>query len=104
MFVGGGSETSLSIYNATPGHIILKELPQQKSNMWDPNYYRPQAYKVRKEFLEKNLSEKEKEKGEGVPDVQVVAAYRVTDIPRDDWQRDKGEPFVSIPVCYSSLC
>lgn len=101
MLVGGGSESSLSSYNATPGHITLKELPQQSPSIWNSDDYGPRAYKLRKDFLEKNLSEKEKE--EGVPDVQVVAAYRVTDIPGDDWQRDKGEPFVSINAC-SSRC
>jgi hypothetical protein len=31
----------------------------------------------------------------GIPEVKIVAEKRIPNIPGDDWERDKGKPFIS---------
>lgn len=79
-------------YPETPSHLAFKDNLFLGEDCLHPSSQR--AFRVGKSFLENELIEEDKEGR--IPDVRVVTIERVTNIPGDDWERDKGEPFVRI--------
>ncbi|KAE9365803.1 hypothetical protein N431DRAFT_85401 [Stipitochalara longipes BDJ] len=79
--------------SGTPGYI---EFTPDKTQTWESVCW--------KEFSTYQLSDAEKVKG--VPGIQVVSASSTSHIPGDDWNRDYGEPFVSVPpsVKFNTNC
>jgi 2EXR family/SAP domain len=109
--IKGGPDYDLgSEFAKTPGHIVFEERPdlyiRSPPTTWDWAAY-GFAYDVREKFmmLDKEPDEKvwfagiPEVKGipeiNGIPEVKIVIEKRIPNIPGDDWERDKGEPFVS---------
>jgi hypothetical protein len=80
--------------NCTPGYVSFKDRTLQHES------FRFVSFEdFQKDFLHNWLNSHEKEMG--VPDLKLVTATRITHIPGDDWERDKGEPFVRVPTLHS---
>jgi hypothetical protein len=70
-------------YSGTPGYV---EFTADVTQGWEA--------KLKTGFLTMNLNDAEKKND--LPDVHIVSAATITHIPGDDWDRDRGEPFVGI--------
>ncbi|CZR58346.1 uncharacterized protein PAC_08238 [Phialocephala subalpina] len=77
MFVQESKDDSYHLAAWTLGHITFQDSRKP---------HRSRAHLLRKSFLEKDISEKEKRLG--IPEVLIVDQTRVPNIPGDDWDQD----------------
>ena len=95
--VDGGSASSAKPRSQIPGSVELVTLSRVEQDLASRNSrYEMDPFQIRAEYLEKNLTKKEKEVG--IPDVQIVGAILVPTLPGYDWERDFGEPYVRTSV------
>jgi hypothetical protein len=87
-----------SDFAKTPGHIVFEERPdlyiRNPPTTCDWRVY-GFAYDVREKFMMLDYEPDKRVWFDGIPEVKLVAEKRTPNIPGDDWDRDKGEPFVS---------
>jgi hypothetical protein len=97
--INGGPDYDLgSEFAKTPGQIVFEERPdlyiRNPPTIRDWRAY-GFAYDVREKFMMLDKEPDERVWFADIPEVKIVIEKRIPNIPGDDWERDKGEPFVS---------